>query len=369
MNGMKKRFLALLLALLMLAALAGCGGGSGGQDAGGSSAGSAGSAGDAGGDTGGEPAEGGLKIGACVMDLTAEYFSESVKGYNEWISQHPENTLTVVDGQGDVRRQIEAVENFITAGMDCILINSLDIEATVDVVKRAVDAGIKVMQYPDADYVTVGLCNDDYNFGYIQGTEAAKWINEKLGGEATVMFIWAPSNPALLSRYEGQKQALLDNCDESKLTLLDPQSANTSSDATTVAENILAAHPETRVCIAEGDSKACAVAEVIKAKGLDTSEWFLTGVDGTEEALNKIKDGTYGYRCSVAYSLRTPDIAYDLIDNIARAARGEDYAAKYYQDVLAVTADNIDEYTEMQPTFTDRFQDYYNYWLEKDGAK
>lgn len=311
----------------------------------------------------------GLKIGACVMDLTAEYFSESVTGYNKWIEQHPENELTVVDGQGDVKRQIEAIENFITAGMDCILLNSLDAEATSDVVKRAVDAGIKVMQYPDADYVTVGLCNDDYNFGYLQGKEAAKWINEKLGGEATVMFIWAPSNASLLQRYEGQRAALLEYCDESKLTLLEPQSCDTAADVTDVAENILAAHPETRVCLAEGDSKACAVAEVLKAKGIDTSEWFLAGVDGTAEALNKIKDGTYGYRCSIAYSLRTPDIAYDLIDNIARAARGEDYAAKYYQDVIAVTADNIDDYSSMQPTFEERFENYYNYWLEKDGAK
>ncbi len=310
----------------------------------------------------------GLKIGACVMDLTSEYFSESVKGYNAWMEKHPGNQLTVVDGQGSVARQVEAIENFITAGMDCILLNALDAEALSDVVKRAVDAGIKVMQYPDADYVTVGLCNDDYNFGYLQGVEAAKWINEKLNGEATIMFIWNPRNAALLQRYEGQKAALLEFCDESKLTFLEPQSPETAAQTSTYAENILTSNPETRVCMSVGDQQAAAVAEILKSRNVDTSDWFLCGVDGTEQALEMIKDGSYGFRCSVGYSMRTPDIAYDLIDNIARAAKGMDYAEKYYQDVIAVTADNIDEYMNMDITYEDRFENYYGYWLNKVGG-
>ena len=309
----------------------------------------------------------GLKIGACVMDLTSEYFSESVKGYEEWIRQNPENELTVVDGQGKVERQIEALENFIASDVDCILLNSLDPDATESVVKQAIEKGIKVNQYPDADYVTCGLCNDDYNFGHIQGEEAAKWINEKLGGEATVFFIWNPQNAVLTERYYGQRDALLENCDESKLTLLEPQSAETAADASKIAENILTAHPETRVLLSVGDSQASAWAEVLKAKGVDTSEWFLSGVDGSQQALDQIKDGTYGFRCSVGYSLRTPDIAFDLIDNIARAARGEDYAEKYYQDVIAVTAENVDDYLAMEPTYEIRFDDYYSYWKNKVG--
>lgn len=346
-----KKVVAFILVLCMAFALCACGGTDSKKD-----------------DTTEPAAEGeltGLKIGACVMDLASPYFSESVKGYNAWMDSHPGNELTVVDGQSNVARQVEAIENFITAGMDCILLNAIDQDALSDVVKRAVDAGIKVMQYPDADYVTVGLCNDDYNFGYMQGVEAAKWINEKLNGEATVMFFWNPKNSALLQRYEGQKAALLENCDESKLTLLEPLTAETVATVSSDAENLLVAHPETRVCLAVGDAEACAVAEVLKAKNIDTSDWFISGVDGSEEALNMIKDGSYGLRCTVAYSLKTPDIAYDLIDNIARAALGMDYAEKYYQDVIAVTADNIDEYMNMEITYTDRFENYYNYWLNK----
>ena len=310
----------------------------------------------------------GLKIGACVMDLSNEYFSDSVKGYKQWIENHPGNDLDVVDGQGSVARQVEAIENFISEGVDCILLNSLDDQATQDVVKKAEEAGIKVMQYPDADYVSVGLCNDDYNFGYLQGQEAAKWITEKLNGEATVMFEWNPGNAALVERYNGQVAGITENCDMSKVTLLEPQSTNTAAECATLAENTLTAHPECKVFICSGDSPACSIAEAIKAKGVDTSDIFICGVDGAEEAFNMIRDGSYGYRCSIAYSLRTPDIAYDLIDNIARAAKGQDYAKKYYQEVIVVTADNIDEYTSMEPSFEDRFENYYNVWKEKDAA-
>ena len=359
---MKKKYLTLMLAILLLSALVGCGGKKVASPAPDSS--SAPPQTDA--PTGNSSK--GLKIGACVMDLTSEYFSESVKGYEAWIAAHPENELTVVDGQGDVAKQVTAVENFIAAGMDAILLNALDSAALEDVVKRAVESGIKVMQYPDTDYVTVGLCNDDYNFGYVQGTEAAKWINEKLGGTATVAFIWNPRNASLLQRTEGQKAALVELCDESKLTFLEPQTCDTAADASKLAENLLVSNPDVRVLLSIGDSQASAFAEVLKAKNVNPDEWFLSGVDGSQEALNMIADGSYGFRCSVAYSLRTPDIAYDLIDNIARAARGEDYAVKYYQDVIPVTAENIDGYSAMEVTYQDRFENYYNYWLEKEQA-
>lgn len=307
----------------------------------------------------------GLKIGAVVMDLSNEYFSDTAKGYKQWAENHPGNDLTIVDGQGSVAKQVEAIENFISQEVDCILLNSLDDKATSDAVKKAVDAGIKVMQYPDADYVTVGLCNDDYNFGYLEGEEAAKWINEKLNGEATVMIKWNPSNAALVERYNGTVAALKEKCDMDKVTLLEPQSCTTAAEAATLAENTLTAHPECKVFICDGDSPACSMAEAIKAKGVDTSDFFICGVDGAEEALNMIKDGSYGYRCSIAYSMRTPDIAYDLIDNIARAALEKDFAEKYYQDVIAVTSDNIDDYTKMESTYEDRFETYYSIWKEK----
>ncbi len=72
---MKKKYLTLMLAILLLSALVGCGGKKVASPTPDSS--SAPPQTDA--PTGNSPK--GLKIGACVMDLTSEYFSESVKGY------------------------------------------------------------------------------------------------------------------------------------------------------------------------------------------------------------------------------------------------------------------------------------------------
>ena len=42
------------------------------------------------------------------------------------------------------------------------------------------DAGIKVGVYPSMENVTFNFVFDEYDWGYTEGEEAAKWIDEKM---------------------------------------------------------------------------------------------------------------------------------------------------------------------------------------------
>ena len=56
-------------------------------------------------------------------------------------------TVNVQNANGDVEQQKTQIEYFIKKGMDVIVIIPIDPEAIVDTVKKAQDAGIKVIAY------------------------------------------------------------------------------------------------------------------------------------------------------------------------------------------------------------------------------
>ena len=66
----------------------------------------------------------------------------------------------------------------------------------------------------------------------------------------------------------------------------------------TAAENILTAHPEVVAILGINDSGALGAYETCVAQGVDTDKFYIGGNDGTQQALELIKEGTI-YRGSV----------------------------------------------------------------------
>lgn len=137
---------------------------------------------------GGAAVEKKITIGCCVMDLSNEVFVQYAEGYNQFLKDTKGTVeINLVDGGGNVATQVQAIEDFISMGVDGIMLNALDTSAVEDVIQKAMDAAIKVGVYPSMENVTFNFVFDEYDWGYTEGEEAAKWIDEKLGGSATIM--------------------------------------------------------------------------------------------------------------------------------------------------------------------------------------
>ena len=155
---MKKKLLALVLGLTMGATMfAGCGS-SGDKtaddqqeagedaatdDASGDEADDGAEADDSAGEESGEAGEG-YKMGISVLNLTGQFFIQLVdaaqaecdaKGY----------TLMTNACDSDSANQIDALENFISAGCNAIIVCAVDAEAAAPVVAKAKEQGIAVV--------------------------------------------------------------------------------------------------------------------------------------------------------------------------------------------------------------------------------
>ena len=161
-----KKALALLLALAMVFALVACGN----TTPAASSEAEVASA----------PADNaGKKIGFVTFGLGGDFFQMLAEAY--------EQTMTAAgweahyaDGEFDPAKQIEAMENYIAMGVDVIVVWAVAPEAMTDVVKQAMDAGIKVISFVAAlDQYDALMVSDDAALAGNLAKLAAKWIDEK----------------------------------------------------------------------------------------------------------------------------------------------------------------------------------------------
>lgn len=290
-----KRIIALLTALVLALALTACGETKPTDDV----------------QQGGAAVEKKITIGCCVMDLSNEVFVQYAEGYNQFLK---------------------------------------DTKGAVEI--NLVDAGIKVGVYPSMENVTFNFVFDEYDWGYTEGEEAAKWIDEKLGGSATIMSFAQAENSAVMERYQGIVDGVNENVkDPSKVVWLEYSGTDNTSEAMTAMESVLQAHPEVRMVLCAQDSAAVGAYQAVISSGLPQEEFFVAGCDGISEALGYIEEGT-PYRLSIANAKLTSQMGYELVQNVSMAVAGLDYESPYYAAVAAVNADNVKDYLAQTPTYT-----------------
>ena len=115
--------------------------------------------------------------------------------------------VTFVDSKEDVAVQLGQVENFVTQGMDAIVLIPANTDATDPMTQAAVDAGIPLI------YVNRKPANLPEGVAFVgsdsidAGIFQMEWIAEKLGGKGNVVILNGNlSQEAAQMRTEGVKQ-------------------------------------------------------------------------------------------------------------------------------------------------------------------
>lgn len=247
-------------------------------------------------DTVGEFKTEGLRIAYTCQDLTNTYFVEVSRGVQDRCKELGIE-VNIVDGKADVANQITAFENFISKKLDGIIISPIDETALVPSVKAAKGAGIPVIsgnqlvEGSDA-FITV----PEYDYGFAIGEEAGKWIKENLDGKAKVAIFDYPELESIIDRGNGIQEGILSQAPEAEIVAR--QSANNPEKGMANMENILQANPDVQVLACVNDAGALGAYEAVMAAHKDSEQFFIGGLDATDEALNKIKDNTI-YRATV----------------------------------------------------------------------
>jgi ribose transport system substrate-binding protein len=175
-----------------------------------------------------------------------------------------------MQSETDVETQINAIESFITQKVDAIVVAPSDSRALVPPIKRAIDAGITVVNFDvalddkakeEAGLKLAFVGPDNREGAKMAGDALAK----KLGAGAKVVII--EGNPGADNAAQ-RKLGFMDSVAAGKLDLLDSRTAHwETEEANTVFSNMLTAHPDIQGVMAANDSMVLGVVKAIEAAG------------------------------------------------------------------------------------------------------
>jgi ribose transport system substrate-binding protein len=295
------------------------------------------------------------KVGLTMPSLNAPYFAAQVAAV-EKAAKDRGCEITTADSQNDFSKQINDVEDMIAKGIDILILNPRDQEALVPAADAATKAGVKVVVMdstlnPKANVVTQVRSSNDEN-----GRLVGDWIAKKMKGTPIKMLLLSGNqgNPGALDRRMGVIKGIVEgqlvNEGAVNLQILGQGWGDWATDGgLKAAEDLFQAHPDANLVVGENDSMVLGAVQAAKAAGLD-GILFAAAADGQREALEMVKEGTYG-----ATGLNDPDLVGRTAFDIAyKAFKGElpaDFPKLHLTPADVISADNVDKYYNPQSVF------------------
>jgi ribose transport system substrate-binding protein len=193
----------------------------------------------------------------------------------------PNFTLQIADGAGNVNTQTSQVDNFITQKVDLLLISPFEAAPLTPAIKRAMQAGIPVIELdrksvgdPGKDY-TAFIGGDNYKIAEAAGQYTATKLLPD-GGEVAVLEGLPSSTPAV-ERLNGFKDGVKGN---PKIQVVAEQAADWLPDkAQTAFAAMLQAHPDIKMVYASNDMMAAGARLAAKGAGKE-GQIAIIGTDG-----------------------------------------------------------------------------------------
>lgn len=268
-----------------------------------------------------------FKLGITIQSLENSYWA-GVFGEVEKLLKDKGWEYTILACNDNSATQIQQIENFITNQVDLIMVHPSDPNAIEDYLKRARDAGIKVMSWDDAMTNTdLNWILDNTKLGYAIGQEAANFINDNYAADkvAEVAIMNYPQTPILLERETGILSAL-EEIAKGKYKVVAQQPALDAQTALTNMETILQASPDTKiVCsIGAGGDIGANEAFMTKTEGKVPDDMGIFSADATQQQLEAIVNGE-ATRASVGFEGSNKKTASAVVDLYEKLLNGEKF--------------------------------------------
>jgi ribose transport system substrate-binding protein len=295
-----------------------------------------------------------VKIGMSMYTLGAPYFAAQVNAAKE---KAEELGLEFVhtEARDDMVTQLGNVEDLLAQGIDLLILNPKDPQGLIPATKAATRAGVPVIIVdstidPAADFVTTIQSNNMAN-----GEMIGEWLVKQMKGEPIRMALLSgvPGNPVGKERRQGVFRGIIEQQLRSTGRMGFEIVTQGWGDwfhegGLKAAEDMIVAHPEINVLLAENDSMALGALEAVREAGREKDILILAAADGQKEALELIKQGKYG-----ATGMNNPKlIAETAIEIGLQVLQGKTYFPKVsYTPAVCITRDNVDKYYDPNAIF------------------
>jgi inositol transport system substrate-binding protein len=246
--------------------------------------------------------------------------------------------LIMVDSKEDVATQLGQVENFVTQGVDAIVLIAANTDATDPMTKAAQDAGIPIV------YVNRKPSNLPENVVYAgsdsidAGRFQAEWLAEALGGEGNCVIMNGNlTQEAAQMRTAGVKEVF---AKYPGITITKEDTGNWSrAEGLALMENWLSTGDQIDCVASNNDEMAIGAISAIEAAG-KLGEILVAGVDASPDALDEMDKG----RLDMTVFQNAKGQGEAGIKAAIALARGEATETLVWVPYEPVTPDNYKDY-------------------------
>lgn len=284
----------------------------------------------------------GYTIGISVLNLTGQFFIQLVDAAQDECDATG-CTLMTNSCDSDSAKQITALENFISAGCDAIIVCAVDSEATKPVIAKAKEAGIAVVCLTSTiDGYDAYIGCEEYVLGYTQGCAVGQRIAEMYGTDEEVQA--ATLNYDLMESVIARKEGIMEGVQEyaPNVKFVADATAADQEEGMSNTENFLQANPDLKVVCGVSDGAALGAYQAFKAAGMtDPDKYLIAGIDATDEALKLIDEGSI-YQVTV--SQNPAATGKSLVDTAIAVVNKASYPKDSLFDLQAVTIENVKDY-------------------------
>lgn len=283
-------------------------------------------------------------IGVSMALFDDNFLTVLRNGMSDYANTLDGVTLQIEDAQNDVAKQQSQIQNFIAAGVNAIIVNPVDTDATAAMSKIAADAGVALV-YVNREPVNVNELPEKQAFVASNeadsGTLEAKEVCRLLGGKGkAVLMMGELSNQAARMRTQDVHDVVA--TDECKgIEIVEEQTANWSrTQGADLVTNWLSAGLEFNAVIANNDEMAIGAIQALKAAGKDMKDYVVAGVDATQDALAAMEAGDL----DVTVFQNAAGQGKGSVDAALKLAKGEAVEKKVYIPFELVTPENLKDY-------------------------
>jgi len=246
--------------------------------------------------------------------------------------------VIAIDAENVAAKQMSIVEDFISKGVDGVLMSPIGTDALVPAVESLNRAGIPIAtvdrKVAGGD-VLVHVGADNVEGGRV----AARYLIKALGGKGKVIELeGTPGASPAIDRKAGFDEVIA----TSNIEILVSQTAKFErAEGQRVMENLLQVHKDFQGVFAANDEMILGAIEAMEAAGVDTSKIITVGYDAIPDALTYIKGGRLNATVEQFPGKQARESLKYLVEYIKEGKMPP--SKEVYITPVAITIDNLND--------------------------
>lgn len=257
-----------------------------------------------------------MVIGAPMPSFADKWMSYLFEGVRDFDSKHADVTIKLTDANDDPSKMLNDVDNFIDANVGALLVVPTDISVVKPIASKANRAGIPLVivnRAPDDKTlakIDAYVGSDSIQAGIIQGESVVGLLDGKPAKVA--LLLGALGHEAQINRTAGNKQ-VFEKYPNIEI-VAEQEGRWDRAKALQIVEDLLQAHPEINVIVANNDEMAIGALLAARKAGKTDADLIISGVDATPDALEYLGKGldTTVFQSATGQGYSGAEIAYKL---------------------------------------------------------